>query len=302
MRTTQIARRAPRQARLHTALLLVAALLLTASCRSSKSAAGAVDAQAEASAAHTAFSTSNYFNTISRNALEEDFLTAKIRIQILMDGKSVSSTGTLRMQRDEVIQLSVVDPLLGIAELGRMEFSTDRVLLIDRFHKQYIDVPYAEIDFLQRANVDFYALQSLFWNEVFQPGTRRASASAFSYTNSAGQPVGTQDGIVNLNYKDRVLQYEFQTVQPSGTLSRTIISGESKSKAEFQFDYADFQKFGGKDFPFEMVMAFIMGSRQAQFKINLSGVRSNSDWVKHTPAPKKYTKANPTDILRSLVR
>ena len=46
-------------------------------------------------------------------------LTAKASVAIQTGGKSISANGTLRMKRNDVIQLSIT--FLGM-EVGRMEF------------------------------------------------------------------------------------------------------------------------------------------------------------------------------------
>ncbi len=88
-------------------------------------------------------------------------MTAKMKLNVDALGKSLSVNGSLRMKRDEVVQLSL--SMLGF-ELGRLEFSPDDVLILDRYHKQYVRCGYDDISFLKSAGIDFYALQSLFWN------------------------------------------------------------------------------------------------------------------------------------------
>lgn len=273
--------------------------LLLASCGSQRKAAGGEAAGTPA--VQAAFSASSYVQTVCANAVAEKNLVARVRVQMQMGGKSIRTTGSLRMRKDNVIQLSLVDPLVGIAEVGRMEFSKTRVLIIDRINKQYVDVPYSEVPFLRRANIDFNTLQSLFWNEMFQPGRAAPAADAFAITGDHGAAPAPQ-GAVNLAYRDRMLRYTFFTTAPSGTLNRTSITSNSDSTAQFSFDYSDFDKFENKRFPRSMVMSFVMGRRQASLTFSLSSVRASSDWAARTKAPSKYTKADPERILHALVK
>lgn len=109
-------------------------------------------------------------------------VSAKIKMTASADGESMSTNGTLKMRYDEVIQISLVDPLLGAVELARMEFTPEKALILDRVNKLYVNASYSEIESLRRANVDFYTLQSLMWNE---PATSLADVSSFkvSYGN-----------------------------------------------------------------------------------------------------------------------
>lgn len=252
-------------------------------------------------ATSTVFSATDYLKRVSQSHSKESNLTAKIHVEIQMGEKSISTSGTLRMKRDDVIQISVVDPILGVAELGRAEFTQDKVLFLDRINKRYIDVPYSEVSFLQRANVDFSTLQSLFWNEVFQPGQSTPNVSAFTFTNAQGQQPTSNEN-VNLEYTGSLLQYRFETVQPQAQLRRTRISSVKDKTGQFSFDYSDFKKFEGKEFPHEMVMKFTMGKQQASLTFDLSSVRNNSDWQTRTQIPSRYTKADAEKIIRSMVR
>lgn len=266
-------------------------LLLLASCGSQKKM---IEAPLDGPTMTLTFNADNHMKTLVDNRLSVQNLTAKIRVRVTLGDRSISTTGTLRMRRNDVIQISLVDPLVGIAEVGRMEFTPTNVLIIDRFNKQYIDVPYHEVSFLQRANVDFNVLQSLFWNEVFEPGKKNPSAADFEFTR--------EFNTVLLDYNDRVLNYQFKTSTPSGQLDQTAITSPTDKTARFAFDYSDFDNFDRRPFPRDMVMSFQMGNRAASLSFSLSNVRSNSDWQAHTQAPSKYTKADAEKIFRSLVK
>lgn len=281
-------------------LLGVAVTLTLAACGSSKKTVGADTSLHNTNVETKAFMAEPYFDKVRSNVSDETYLTAKLHVKVQMDGKSVGTGGQLRMKKNDVVQITLVDPVLGVAEIGRMEFTKTRVLFIDRIHKQYIDVPYNEVDFLQRAHIDFNSLQALFWNDVFQPGQETPKASAFTFKGENGQEPQAQ-GLVNIDYSDRLLAYRFETVQPSGTLSRTSVTGTKSQTAEFSFDYADFSSFQGQQFPHEMVMTFVMGQKHASLTFTLSSLRNSSDWSTRTEAPKKYTKVAADKILRSLV-
>lgn len=280
-------------------VVLVAAALLTltlASCSSSKKMQGSTPAGEPA-----VFSAEQYLQTVRDNESEATHLTAKLHLKIAMGDQAISSTGTLRMKKDDVIQLSVLDPILHVTEVGRMEFTRTHVLIIDRFNKQYIDLPYDEVDFLKQANVDFNTLQALFWNELFQPGQDEPQAKAYTYQAPDGTaPLTT--GAVDISYTDRILKYRFHTEQPTGTLLQTTISGTRGSGAQFVCDYGDFVRFKGKTFPANMTLSFAMGAQSASLTLDLSSLRDNADWSARTYPPASYTKADTENILRALVK
>lgn len=92
--------------------------------------------------------------------------TSKVRVTITQEGKDVTTNGNLRMRYGDVIQLTLVDPLLGVAEIGRLELSPDKVLIIDRVNKRYVDTNYEEFSALKSRNIDFNTIQEFFWQEA----------------------------------------------------------------------------------------------------------------------------------------
>ncbi len=83
--------------------------------------------------------------------------TSKVRVTITQEGKDVTTNGNLRMRYGDVIQLTLVDPVLGIAEIGRLELSPDKVLIIAN---------YEEFSALKSRNIDFNTIQEFFWQEA----------------------------------------------------------------------------------------------------------------------------------------
>ena len=156
-------------------LFLLSLLLLTlTSCRTARHAASGGSARPATSAPSatpkpSAALAKASVAKVNAQRLNQQHVTARVQVALTAKGKEVSASGQLRMKRDDVIQLSVT--LLGF-EVGRMEFTPTDVLVIDRVHKQYVRAAYSDIPFLASTGIDFYALQSLFWHELFVPGKR----------------------------------------------------------------------------------------------------------------------------------
>ena len=94
---------------------------------------------------------------------EETCVTAKVRLELASNGKSTSVGGMLRMKRNDVIQLSLVT--FGVLEVARIEMTPEYFLLVDKMGRQYVKASYNDVSFLRDADVDFYTIQSYFWNE-----------------------------------------------------------------------------------------------------------------------------------------
>jgi hypothetical protein len=246
------------------------------------------------------FVQTEYFSQLNANKSKEKCLTAKIKCEVSMDGKSISTSGHLRMKKDDVIQISLLDPLVGMMEVIRMEFTKDMMLMVDRYNKKYIYVPYGEVDFLKKCDIDFIALENLFWNHIFVPAKPEAEASDFVFEKPDGTAPDTSSD-VTLKYVDDHLTYCFNTSKAVKRLVETVITGNRDKNSKFAFSYANFQPFHGTEFPNEMIMSFIMGSKNASLSFVLSSVKNKSGWETRTKIPTKYTKEDPERIFRSLM-
>lgn len=285
----------------HTRLLMLCCLmggLLSVSCGSQKKMLK--DTPVPAATQVAPFSQADYFKKVYGNKTKEDILTAKIDCEIKMDDRSISTTGMLRMKRDDVIQISLLVPKIGMIELGRIEFTKERMLVVDRVNKKYIDVPYNEVDFLKRCDVDFNTLQNLFWNHIFVPSQPVCEEKDFTYSGDDGKEPKAA-GNVLMKYVDQFLTYQFLTEQPNGRLSQTQIWSNKEPDSKFAFDYSQFDNYKGVQFPHNMVMSFIMGKKNASLTFGLSSLKDKDGWETRTKVSSKYTKQDPDKIFRSLL-
>ncbi|MBQ6965270.1 MAG: DUF4292 domain-containing protein [Bacteroidaceae bacterium] len=186
-------------------LLFMVAVLTLASCHSSKKAAKEKAARTQAtttivtqtpegtsSATASSSGTATVTPSTKKDKQEVDIskmnipvgtnFTSKVRVTLKQEGKDITTTGTLRMRYDDVIQITLVDPVLGIAEVGRLELSPDKMLLIDRINKRYVETPYSEFDAFKKNNIDFATIQDFFWKEA-------QNSDAVSYSIPAKSPI-----------------------------------------------------------------------------------------------------------------
>lgn len=148
-------------------LLALTALMLLSACRSSRKAVekNTADITAPTTTVTTPTTTPGG-DFVKPGLVAGTNFTSKVKVTISQDGKDISTSGTLRMRYDDVIQLTLVDPLIGIAEIGRMELSPDRFLIIDRVNKRYVDATYEELGVLQANNLGFDIIQKYFWEQA----------------------------------------------------------------------------------------------------------------------------------------
>ncbi len=218
----------------------------------------------------------------------------KSSFSLQLGEKDFSIGGNFRMKKDDVIQLSLVG--FGIIEGGRIEFTRDSVLLVDRLHHQYISVAYNDVAFLRESQVDFYTLQALFWNELILPGLQHvtpAEARHFDISREGDSVVLTGDG-------NRRLAYRFFTSLVTGLLERTEIS--SRSDYRLDWTYGDFVDLGGAKYPAQMRIELFGLRTSAVMTLSLNRIGTDSGWATRTQVSKRYERVDPAKLIDRLMK
>lgn len=223
-------------------------------------------------------------------------MTAKMALSFDLEGKGVTKiSGTLRIKKNEVIQLSV-SPYLGI-EVGRVEISPQGLLVIDRINKRYVNVPFAEVKSLANVELDFNTLQSLFLNELFYPGEEELTlrdASRF-------QVEMENDGLILEARRTKRLDYQFLMQGAEALLKESSITLKGTPYG-LKWKYADFLLLDTKPFPTDMQVTFKGSKKPIEVAFALSRLSTNSDWETHTELSKRYKEVKLEDILKQLLK
>lgn len=269
---------------------MLATLLALAACRSSQSATTGRDAATQAEMQAEA-----YRNKVTANAQGANTLTARIKLNLNLDGRDLSAGGSLRMKRDDVVQLSVT--FLG-AEVARLEFSPKEVLLIDRFNKQFVRAAYEQVDFLRNAGLDFYAVQALFWNELFVPGEKTLTRDGLA---RFGVSAAGEHTLLSLTDAPK-LEYHFLTLTKDAAIDRLTVKGKSTADSgQLTWRYEDFTTLNGKPFPTKMSVALTGMGRDGGFALTLSKLGNTDGWETHTQPSSKYKERDANALFRQLM-
>ena len=237
-----------------------------------------------------------FVESVIENAGGWRALTAKMSLSLDLEGKGVTKvSGTLRIKKGEVIQMSIA-PLLGI-EVARAEISPNGILVIDRMNKRYVEVSFAEVKALAKADLDFHTLQALFLNELFLPGKDDLTARDASSFRVEPETEG-----VWLNVKRaKRFGYHFLTEAPEALLKESYI-GLNGTPYGLRWKYDDFRALEKKQFPVDMKLAFEGGKKPVKVAMALSRLSTNGDWEAHTEVSKKYEKVELEEILKILLK
>lgn len=230
-------------------------------------------------------------SVINAQRLTESCITAKASIKLKAAGKDMGVSGTLRMKRDDVIQISLA--FLGLMEVGRMELTQEYFLLVDRMNHQYVRVAYEDVPFLKQSGIDFHTFQSLFWNELFLPGDggKAPSADQFKQTVSGDSLLLTYNGSTQA-------ALHFIASLSQATLLQTYVTDRNNTQPPLMsWDYSASKAFGNKKFPTYMLMKLNAGKSQVQLALSLSNIKNNSDWETRTTINTKKYKEVPLESI-----
>ena len=240
--------------------------------------------------------TKEILQKVNETSQNSKFITSKIRFQVQIGNQDLSLTGNLKMKRDDVIRLQLM--AFGFVEAARLEFTKDYVLLMDRINKQYLRASYEQVDFLRNSGLNFYSLQALFWNELFQPGQAQLNNELLEkfQTNIGGDDVIISMGEGNMNYKWLANQSDGK-IRMANILYKDRIHGNS----QLNWDYSDFKTFDVKSFPMENKIIFTSNNKEVKINMTLNYVGTDSDWETRTSISSKYKEVSVDDILRRLM-
>ena len=186
----------------------------------------------------------------------------RMDVSLTQDGKETNLRGTLKIQRDSFIQISISAPL-GI-EVGRVLLTRDSVKFVDSYHKKYFLSDYKYFYNKFDANLSYDCFQKILTNTFFDFGSCNGSESREkkykldktdnSYVLSTLEEKALGRKIKKLYRKKRknkefVLILQKIQIDPSSFRPLFVLLEDVDEEAGFHVSYNDFQDFNGRIFP-----------------------------------------------------
>lgn len=236
-----------------------------------------------------------FLQKVKDNLVQKLFVTSKLKFTVEMGERKMTLTGNLRMKRDDVIQLQLM--AFGFVEAGRLEFTNDYVLVMDRVNKQYLKTPYRNVAFLRNSGINFHTLQALFWNELFLPGQEGVDSTMFQRfaTTRGGDEV-----IISLEEEGSKMNYSWLANDKTGQIKMANIAYRDhiKGNTQLNWDYLEFTKMGKQDFPSNMTVTLTTQEKELKLGVKLNYLDNKSDWETRTKVSDKYRQVNIDEILQ----
>ena len=244
-----------------------------------------------------------FVKKVAATATKAENITSKIDFNIKMNEKDVSVSGKLYMRRDDVIRIQLSVPVLGM-EAGRMEFTKDYVMIVDRIHTQYVKADYSQVDFLKNNGLNFNALQALFWNQLFVPGKESVDNADLNLFNVE---LGNATGQNTVGLEREHMKYTWSADSKSALIKQTDVDYTSNKSGgtHVTCTYDDFKSFAGKQFPHSIVLDLNTTStqkaRNMRMGIKMKNPNTDSDWDTRTKVSKKYKEVSVDDVMKQLI-
>lgn len=277
---------------LKVAVLALPLLLLTA-CHSNKKVV-----EQPKPVAPDAYEQSQFIQKVNKTQHPAQFVTSKMKFTVEYGPQQISLTGNLKMKRDEVIRLQLM--AFGFVEAGRLEFTKDYVLIMDKINKQYLKVPYNYVDFLRNSGINFYTLQALFWNELFVPGNKQVNDSTM--LNRFTATLGGEEVVINL--EDGKMNYSWLANEKSGRIKMANISYRDSyhGNTQLNWDYREFKSLGKKGlFPSDMLVTLTTPEKEYKLGVKLNYLNNESFTDVRTKVSDKYREVTIDEILRRIM-
>ena len=269
-------------------MALIAIPLLLASCHPKKQVTKDTKPAPADSMEQVAF-----LQKVNENVSTSQFVTSKLKFTVEYGPQQVSLTGNLKMKRDDVIRLQLM--AFGFVEAGRIEFTKDYVLIMDRINKQYLKAPYSHVSFLRNSGINFYTLQALFWNELFVPGRQSVDQNAL---NKFTASLGDEEVVINL--EEGKMNYSWLANEKTGRINMANIAyrDQFKGNTQLNWDYRAFTRLGAKPFPSDMGITLTTPEKEVKLGVKLTYLGNESEWETRTTVSDKYREVTVDEILR----
>lgn len=287
-------------------LKIISAVLLLASCSAKKTLVNdskPTVATQKPTAQNDEFKELTFVQKVSDNSVYLDNITSKLDFTINTGSKEISVGGSLRMKKNDVIRLQLMLPIIG-TEVGRLEFTKDYVMIVDRINREYIKADYNQVSFLKDNGLNFYSLQALLWNKLFIPGNDKITIEQLKNFKAELGAIGTD---IPIMLDKGNMKFKWLADKLSGRIKTADIEYKSNAhgSSRLLWMYDNFKPLGSKHFPNKQTITFsttaLKGKKRVMVTLDMNGVNTNSGWETRTTVSDKYRKVSAEEVLNKIM-
>lgn len=238
-------------------------------------------------------SNSNLFKDVLLKELKYSTFSSKLNMNLSTGRKTLSSKATLRIVRDQAIQLSI-QPLFGI-EMFRLYIQPDCIIILDRMNKRYVREAFEDIKEQVPNGFNFHTLQSLFTNSLFipeQPAVSIKDYRKFKYSQSS------DNYLLTAHDKKSEVDYSF-FVNGNDQITLTQLYMPARSYS-FEWGYSEFTLLENLFFPFQMKVVASSQKKSLDTSISFSSIVLDEEVSLDSSIPSSYAKVELKEVIKML--
>lgn len=201
-----------------------------------------------------------------------DTFQGKAKMKISANNRTFNANGTVRIQRNEVIWVSLTSFLS--MEVARIKITPERVQIINRLNRSYIDQPFTFIYKYAGNDISYAELESIFF------GTTPSfifNAENFVFKTTTGyQVIGAK------NTLDFELIYDEKLQLQSNALN------DSVHHQALKLSYGEFQEYEKQNLPSEVAISVNGSGTALRADIEFSDISLNGKMSTPFSIPDNY--------------
>ena len=235
---------------------------------------------------------SDLFNDILSSSINYTTFSSRLNLNINSGSRTLSSKATLRIVKDSAIQISV-QPLFGV-EMFRLYIDPNKVVLLDRMNKRYVEETTSSLKDKYPVGFDFYTIQSMLTNTLFVAGMNGfeyIDYRMFKYSQAS-------DLNYNLTAKDSEsgIEYSF-VVNGDDRIIQTHLL-HSQDKLSLKWNYDEFAEMAELIFPHRMTTSITTNKRKLNTELRFSGIEIDQPFSISISIPSGYKQVAIADIIK----
>lgn len=216
------------------------------------------------------------------------FVTAnagKMNMNISLSDKELSSSGTCKIYRDSVIQISI-QPFMGI-EMAKIELTPEALYVFEKLNNKYYHLVYEQLAEYTGVPLSFYDFQALLSNQLFTLGGVTDENFDKITTEKSGKAL-----IFRYNINDIVQTTTFEKNQ-----IRSVEVTDNKQSFHFQTTYSDFAKNDDVVAPKIIDIQFVNSKNTLNLKFKIDKIEFNKQMRVILTNPLRYKVGQWQDLL-----
>lgn len=221
--------------------------------------------------------------TLHTNQANFEYYSARFSGDALWDDKNYNIAGSIKIQQDKAIFLSVA-PFLGI-ELARLLITPDTIKFLNRLQSTYFVGDIGFLNRMLRTDLDFYMLQAILTGNDFEHFT----ADNFSVTDDRSMVYLHSPARGRNDNRDGTRFEHSIWMEGTNFRIRKAIVVDPLTQRRIEADYNNYENLDGQWLPNDLAISFIEPKGRSELSIRLNRTTLNQPQEFSFSIPSRYT-------------